>query len=236
MFAGFLNVLAGGGSLLTLPLLIFMGLPPGVANASNRLGIILQNIFAVQGFKSKGVSVFPFAYWVALSACLGALLGSQIAVEIPDGLFNKILAIIMLLVMGVTVFKPGLSTNNIVEDFSKKRVWLSVVLFFFVGVYGGFIQAGVGFIMIAALSLVHSLPMARLNSIKVFVALCYTCVAVVVFIVNDMIRWDYGLTLAFGTAIGGWLTSRWSVTVPDKYVRGFLLVTVTALSIKLWFF
>jgi len=234
--SGFLNVLAGGGSLITLPVLIFMGMPSAVANGTNRLGIFMQNVFAVRGFKSKGVRVFPFAWWVAISACAGALVGALIAVDISDKTFNRILAIIMIGVMLVTVLKPKMATADGLETFSRKRNALSITLFFFIGIYGGFIQAGIGFLKIAALTLVHGLALAKVNSIKVFVALCYTTIALIVFIWMDLIWWQYGLMLAVGNAIGGWFTSRWSVGVPDKYVRAFLLVTVTALAVKLWFF
>ncbi|HAA19189.1 MAG TPA: integrase [Cytophagales bacterium] len=234
--AGFINVIAGGGSLLTLPVLIFLGIPSPVANATNRVGIFFQNVFSVRGFRSKGVSVFPFAYWVAASACLGSVLGSLIAVKIEDDTFNKILAVVMIGVMLLTVFKPGMKTTAEEGLFSPKRNALSIVLYFLLGIYGGFLQAGIGFFLIAVLSLVHHLPMAKINSIKVFVALCYTVVALIVFIINDMIRWEYGLILAVGTALGGWTASRWSVGIPDKYIRYFLLVTVCALAVKLWFF
>ena len=236
IIAGGLNTLAGGGSMLTLPLLIFMGLPSAEANASNRVAIFIQNIFAVRGFKSKGVAVFPYAYWVAISACVGAVLGSMIAADIEDALFNRILAIVMILVMLATVLKPLITAKGGQEIFNRRQNAWSILAFFFVGVYGGFIQAGVGFLMIAALSLIHGLGMAKVNSIKVFVALSYTFFALIVFVINDLIRWEYGLTLAVGNAIGGWFMSRWSVSIPDQYVRGFLLVTVGALAVKLWFF
>lgn len=234
--AGCINTIAGGGSLMTLPLLIFMGIPSSEANATNRLGIFLQNIFAVRGFKSKGVAVFPFAYWVAISASLGSLIGSMIAVDISDGLFNRILALIMIGVVLLTVLKPGLNAEKQVENFSRKSTVKSIVLFFFIGIYGGFIQAGVGFLIIATLSLVHSISMAKVNSIKVFAALSYTTIAIVVFIYHDMIYWEYGLVLAIGTSAGGWFASRWSVTLPDKYIRVFLLVVVSVSAVKLWFF
>lgn len=235
LFAGFINTIAGGGSLITLPLMIFMGLPSAEANASNRVAIFLQNIFSVAGFKSKGVSVFPFAAWVAVSATLGAIVGSMIAVDINDELFNRILAIVMLLVIGITVFNPKFSTKT-EELLTKGNTKTSVVLFFFIGIYGGFIQAGIGFIMIAALTGIHSFNMAKTNSIKVFVALCYTLAALVVFYIDDKIRWEYGLTLAIGNSLGGWIGSRWSVGKSDKFIKLFLIVMVLGLSIKLWFF
>lgn len=235
LFAGFINTIAGGGSLITLPLMIFMGLPSAEANASNRVAIFLQNIFSVAGFKSKGVAVFPFAAWVAVSATLGAIIGSMIAVDIRDEIFNRILAIIMLVVIGFTVFNPKF-TSSVGEKFTKGNIWLSVIVFFFIGIYGGFIQAGIGFIMIAALTGIHGLGMAKTNSIKVFVALCYTVAALVVFYIDGKIRWEYGLTLAIGNATGAWIGSRWSVGKSDKFIKLILIVMVIGLSIKLWFF
>ena len=236
VFAGFLNTVAGGGSLITLPLLIFVGLPGAEANASNRVAILLQNISAVQGFRSKGVQVFPYAFWVAISASIGAIIGAYIAVDIDSELFNKILAIIMVMVILFTVFKSYLIKVVDKEIFNPNRNGLNIVVFFFIGIYGGFIQAGVGFLMIAALTTIHGLGMAKTNSIKVFVALSYTVIALGIFAYKGKILWEYGLILAIGNATGGWIASRWSAGVSDKLIRYILIVTVFALAIKLWFF
>lgn len=235
LFAGFLNTVAGGGSLLTMPLLIFMGLPSAEANATNRVALFIQNIFSVAGFRSKGVSVFPFAIWIAVAASLGALFGSSIAVNLEDAVFNRILAVIMLLVVGLTVFKPK-TKDKAVELLSRSKVWTSVIIFFFIGAYGGFIQAGVGFLIIAALTGIHGFNMAKTNSIKVFVVLCYTFVALIIFWIEGKIKWEYGLSLAVGNALGGWIGSRWSVNKSDQIIRLILIVMVTGLSIKLWFY
>jgi hypothetical protein len=234
-FAGFINSIAGGGSLLTMPLLIFMGLPSSEANGSNRVAILLQNIFSTAGYRSKGVHYFPFALWVALPAVLGAIVGSTIAVDIKDVIFNRILAVVMLLVMGITIFRPKtLALDE--ETLSKKSILTSVIVFFFLGIYGGFIQAGIGFLIIATLTNIHGFSMAKTNSIKVFVILCYTLAAVIVFVINGKVRWEYGLTLAIGHSTGGWIGSRWSVGQSDKLIRYILLVMVFVLSVKLWFF
>lgn len=235
LFAGFINTVAGGGSLLTMPLLIFMGLPSAEANASNRVAILLQNVFSVAGFKSKGVSVFPFAIWLAISASVGAYLGSRIAVDIEDVIFNRILAVVMLVVIGLIVFKPKVK-QQVDEMMSQQKTWVSIVIFFFIGIYGGFIQAGVGFLVIAALTGVHGFNMAKTNSIKVFIILCYTVIALVIFWVEGKIRWEYGLILAIGNATGGWIASRWSVGKSDELIKKILVVMVIGLSIKLWFF
>ena len=97
--AGGINTIAGGGSLLTLPILIFLGLPPNMANGTNRIAILFQNIFTTAGFKSKGVVTFPFSIYVGISALIGSLIGAQIAVDIKGETFNKVLAIIMVVIV-----------------------------------------------------------------------------------------------------------------------------------------
>jgi uncharacterized membrane protein YfcA len=236
MIASFLNVTSGGGSLVSLPILIFMGLPSPIANASNRLGIIGQNIFAVAGFRSKGVHAWPYSLYIALSAFVGAIIGAKISVDLDDELFNRIIAVVMILVVLMTVFKPIKTGELSVERMDRKSVIKGIIVFFFIGIYGGFIQAGVGFLMIAALTSINGFSLVKTNSAKVFVALIYTLSAVAVFIYEDVINWEYGLTLAFGNAIGGWVASRWSVKKGDVWIKRILVVTVTALAIKLWFF
>ncbi len=234
--AGAINVVAGGGSLLTLPVLIFFGLPPTVANGTNRIAIIIQNIFAVKGFKSKGVSAFPFSIYLAISATFGAILGAFIAVDIKGDIFNKILAVIMVLIVIYMVFKPKISTQELIERITGKHFWLGIVVFFFIGIYGGFIQAGVGFLILLALSSINHLSLVKSNAIKVFVALVYSVFAVAIFAYNDLINWQYGLILSIGNASGGWFMSRYSVKKGDGFVKIFLIVMVTAMAIKLWFF
>ncbi len=234
--AGIINTLAGGGSLLTLPLLIFLGLPPNVANGTNRIAILFQNIFTTAGFKSKGIITFPFSIYLGISALIGSLIGSQIAVDINGEIFNKILAIIMVVIVFYMVFKPKTTLLNVVEKTSGKYLWISFVLFFFVGIYGGFIQAGVGFIILLVLSSVNNLSLVKSNAVKVMVVLIYTVASVAVFAYNDKINWQIGLTLAVGNSVGGWFASRWSVNKGDGLVRKFLIVMVIIMAIKLWFF
>ncbi len=235
LIAGFINAVAGGGSLITIPFLIELGLLPTVANATNRVAIVIQNIFAVSGFKSKGVSSFPYSFWLAGVAVIGAFIGARIAVEIDEVLFKKILAIVMLIVIILTIFKPGQKVVT-KERLGIKQQVIGAFTFFFLGIYGGFIQAGVGFLIIAALSSINHFSLAKSNAVKVFVALIYTLAAVVYFAIEGKINWQYGLILSVGNSVGAWLSSRWSVKIGDKYVRWFLIVVVFGMAIKLWFF
>jgi uncharacterized membrane protein YfcA len=236
VIAGFINTMAGGGSLLTLPVMIFMGLPPAVANGTNRVAIILQNISGIAGFKSKGVFVFPYSLWIGLSALVGAIAGAKISVELDDATFNRVIAIVMIGVVITTVFNPFKTGDTSQERMGIKEQIIGIITFFFIGIYGGFIQAGVGFIIMGSLTYINRLNLVKVNSVKVFVVFTYTIAALAVFILEDKINWFYGLTLALGNMTGAWIASRWSVDKGDKWIKRFLIVMVTILAIKLWFF
>ena len=234
--AGLINIVAGGGSLLTLPMLIFMGLSPQVANGTNRIGIIVQNVFAIKGFQSKGVPVTSFSIYLSISALIGSLIGASFAVDIDAELFNKILAGIMVVIVLYLIFKKKTSLTETLEKTTGKHRIYSLIAFFFIGIYGGFIQAGVGFIIIATLSSLTQMSLVKSNAIKVFVVLVYTVAAVVVFALNDSISWPHGLVLAIGTSSGGWTMSRYSVKKGDGFVKVLLILMICIMAIKLWFF
>ena len=233
--AGVINTLAGGGSLLTLPMLIFLGLPPNIANGTNRVAILIQNIFGTAGFKSKGVTAYPFSMYLGIAAMLGSLIGAQIAVDIKGETFNKILAVVMLLVVASMVIKPK-NLQNISERLTGKYLWLGVIAFFFIGIYGGFIQAGTGFFILMALTSINRFSLVKSNAAKTVVVLIYTIAALAVFVYHDKVNWKYGLILSIGNAAGAWIGSRWSVQKGDNLVRVFLMLVVIAMAIKLWFF
>ncbi|WP_445384886.1 sulfite exporter TauE/SafE family protein [Robiginitalea sp. IMCC44478] len=233
---GFINTVAGGASLISLPVLIFLGLPPAVANGTNRVAIVLQTAIAVAGFKSKGVSTFPFNVYLGISALLGSVLGAYIAVDIKGETFNRILAIIMVVVVLIIVFKPKMKVAELQERLSGKYLWLSIIAFFFIGIYGGFINAGIGFVIILFLHYVNRLSLVRANATKVAIVFIYTLAALAVFVLNDKVIWKVGLVLALGNGLGAWFSSRISVSKGDGYIKIFLVGMVIVMAIKLWFF
>lgn len=232
--AGFINTVAGGGSLLTLPLLIFMGLPPAMANGTNRIALAIQNISAIAGFKSKGISSFKYASLLGATSFLGAIVGARVSVELSGELFNRILSVVILLVVISLIFNPVKNAGQHLERLSNKYQAIGAITFFFVGMYGGFIQAGVGFIIMAALTYVNRFTLVKTNSIKVFVVLVYTFAALGVFIYSGMVNWLFGLTLAIGNATGAWIASRMSVDKGDKFVKTFLIIAALGMAVMLW--
>lgn len=233
---GFINTVAGGASLISLPILIFLGLPPSVANGTNRVAIVLQTAIAVAGFKSKGVSTFPFNVYLGLSALVGSVIGAYIAVDIKGETFNRILAIIMVVVVLIIIFKPKVNVAELEERITGKYLWIGMIAFFFIGIYGGFINAGIGFIIILFLHYVNRLSLVRTNATKVAVVFMYTLAALAVFALNDKVIWKVGLVLALGNGLGAWFSSRISVDKGDGYIKIFLIGMVLVMAVKLWFF
>jgi|UniRef100_UPI0040479DAC uncharacterized protein len=234
--AGFINTLAGGGSLLTLPLLIFMGLPPSVANGTNRIGIVLQMLAGTAGFKSKGVITFPFSIYLGIAALLGAVLGAQIAIDIKGETFTKILSFVMIAVVLIIVYKPKLQLQQLAERTTGKHLWISCIAFFLFGIYGGFLNAGLGFILILFLHHFNRFSLVKSNATKAVVIVIYMSAALGIFIFNDKIDWAMGLTMAIGTSLGGWVASRYSVKKGDGFIKVFLVIAVSFMAVKLWFF
>ncbi|MEM9078653.1 MAG: sulfite exporter TauE/SafE family protein [Bacteroidota bacterium] len=233
---GFINTIAGGGSLLSLPTLIFIGLPPAVANGTNRVAIVIQTALATAGFKSKGVSTYPFSLYLGISAFLGSIIGAQIAVDVDGEAFNRILAMVMIAVVLIIIFKPKMKLEEMEERLTGKYLWLGIVVFFFFGIYGGFINAGLGFLMILFMHFVNRMNLVRVNATKVMVVFIYMLSALAVFALNDKVNWKLGFILAIGNGSGAWVASRFSVKKGDGFIKTFLVVMVIAMAIKLWFF
>lgn len=235
--AGFLNTVAGGGSLISLPVLIFLGLPGSVANATNRVAIMAQNVFAVTGFNSKGVKLpLPYSLFLAAASLAGGFIGAQLAVDIRDALFNRILAIIMILVVLSIALEKRLHYRQQTERLTVPSQIAGILAFLLLGIYGGFIQAGIGFLVIAALTHINHFSLVKTNYIKVFAALLYTGISIIVFALENKIAWLTGLVLAIGQGFGGWYASRWSVDKGDVWIRRIMVVAVIILAIKLWLF
>lgn len=232
---GFFNTIAGGGSLLTLPMLIFMGLPPVVANATNRVGILCQNISANVGFYKKGVRDYDLSMPLGIAALIGAFIGAQFALKIPAALFNKILAGVMIMVSTIILIDPMKRFYKGEANLSKQRRIISFITYFFIGIYGGFIQAGIGFLTIASLSIIHGLDLVRCNAIKVMVALFYAGISVAVFAFAGVIYWKYAIVLAAGTSIGGGISSRMSVTKGHAWIKKMLVPIIIIMAIRLLF-
>ncbi len=225
--AGTLNVLAGGGSFLTLPLLIWIGLPPTVANATNRVGILAQNVGAVWSFDRHGVLERSSWAWAALPACAGAAFGVWAALRVGDAAFQRSLAVIMIVVTLWTLWDPGSRLGGR----RVGRAWVAAG-FLLAGFYGGYVQAGVGF-LILALTTLAGLDLVRGNAVKVLCILAFTVLALTLFAVEGKVRWGAGSVLALGTLIGGQLGVRLTVRRGHRWLRLVVSATVVLFALRL---
>jgi uncharacterized membrane protein YfcA len=231
--AGTLNVIAGGGSFLTLPILIFLGLPPNAANYTNRIGILLQNVGAVWSFHQRRVLDWRFFRWAALPATAGGLVGATGALIISDDAFRRVLAFLMVVVTLWTLWDPLRRHRSQPRSVETMRVAPVAAAFFAVGIYGGFVQAGVGFFLLAATTLA-GLDLVKGNAVKVLCALSFTALSLALFAWQGTIYWAHGLILAAGTLLGGQLGVRLTVLKGHRWIKGVVTVTVILFAVKLW--
>lgn len=236
--AGFVNTVGGGGSLISLPVLIFMGLPSAVANGTNRIALMVQSLVAIGYFRQKGFFYPKLSIYLAIPAVFGSIVGAKFAIALTDEMFNTILAVVMIVVTILIIWRPEkkfLKTKQEEEEgnYSRNRMAMAGLAFFGVGFYGGFIQAGVGFIIIAALALITGMSLVKINSLKVFVTAVYILASLLVFVYSGKVDWLLGIALAAGNAVGAYLGSVFTVHKGDKWIRVFLVVSVLILSGKL---
>ncbi len=232
--AGVINVIAGGGSFLTLPVLMFHGLPAGVANATNRVAVLLQNVPAVWSFERHGVLDRRWLLRAAVPATAGSLLGTWLALLVSDEAFRRILAFLMVAITLWTL-RPGAgSVRSNPREGSSRRALSFGAIFFAVGIYGGFIQAGVGFFFLAATT-AAGLDLVRGNAVKVLSVLCLTLLSLAIFAWNGRVLWLPGAVLGAGSALGGLWGARLTVLKGHRWVRGVVLAAIVLFALKLWF-
>lgn len=228
--AAFINVNSGGGSSLTLPPLIFLGLDASVANGTNRVAIIFQNVSAVYSFKKEKYYELKNSLILSLLSLPGAIAGAIFAVRISNEAFEKVLGIIMILLI-ITMIIPQKREKKISDDFKVNwKLFLSMIA---IGFYGGFLQIGVGFIIMALLHNALKLDLIRVNMDKVFVVFVFTIPALLVFILTNNVNWFYGLSLSAGNAFGGWWGAKLSVKKGEELIKAVLIVSIFIMAMKL---
>lgn len=233
--SGFLNVMAGGGSLLSVPVMVFMGMPGPVANGTNRIAILAQNITAIITFARRGFSDFRLSLSLAACAVPGAAAGAMLGTQLDGVWFNRALAIIMIGVMLIMHFDRGAAAGGERHAPTRRQLLAGHLLMVGAGFWGGFIQIGVGFIIMPILNRVMGLDLVRTNMHKVFIIGVYTLIALFVFASQVELLWAMGLALALGNSLGGYLGAHFTVQKGEKLIRIILNIVLIAFIIKLLF-
>ncbi|OIO63332.1 MAG: hypothetical protein AUJ47_06210 [Candidatus Marinimicrobia bacterium CG1_02_48_14] len=231
--AGFFNILAGGGSFLTLPLLIFLGLPPNIANGTNRLAILMQNVIAVGRFKQLNYHPGHFSFIAGSFTLPGAILGTWLATQVSNTQFKTSLAIIMLVMTIFTLVMTNREKSDTITPDEYTGGWrVAGPVYFLIGIYGGYIQAGIGFLIIAVI-LWQGLNLVHGNAVKLTIITLFTAVSLIIFAFNNQVNWVAGLLLGVGNIMGGLLGAQVSVKKGHAFIKKTISIAVIIFAVKL---
>lgn len=226
LLVGFINTLAGGGTVISLSVFMFMGLPIDIANGTNRIAVIFQNITSTYAFHQKKVMNFRKGMALAVPTAIGSIIGAQMAVDLDQDLFRKAIAVVMIVMVVFMIFKPQRFLKGNVELQNKKVNWVTWLIFFLIGVYGGLFHVGVGYFLLAAIVLGSGFDLVHANALKVLIVLVYSVFALVVFVLNDSVNWSIGLIHSIGNVIGAWIASHIAVEKGANFVRWIIIVVI----------
>ena len=232
LIAGVINVLAGGGTLITLPALIFLGLPETTANGTVRLAILAQNLTALSHYHRQGAIPWaPFKRW-AFPVLLGAALGAWTGTHISDAVFRPFLiAVILAVGLGVALRPERFFSGPPLAE--KVPSSVLAIIMVAVGFHGGFIQAGVGYLLLGSLTLLGGLSLVKANVLKLGFVTLYTPLALVLFAMEGKVDWVSGAVLALSQALGGYLGANAALQKGDLLIRRTLLLAVALAALKL---
>jgi uncharacterized membrane protein YfcA len=233
--SGLVNVVAGGGSFLTLPVLIFLGLPAGEANATNRVAILTQNLGAVVSFQRDRVLEWRRAADMVVPALLGSAAGTWAALQVADRDFRRILSFLMVAVTLWTLWWDARRRRGDTGAAPPARLgaWGVRAAFVVVGLYGGFVQAGVGFLVLAVTTLA-GFDLVRGNALKVLSVLALTVLSLALFAAAGRVRWAPGLVLGAGSLLGSVVGARLTVAKGHAWIQGVVVATVVVFAVALW--
>ncbi len=226
LMVGFINTLAGGGSIISLSVLMMLGLPAPIANGTNRIAIAIQTATATASFRQQKVLPLRKSILLAIPAIVGSLIGAWIAVDINEGILEKAIGVIMLIMLVFIFYKPQKYIYGRAEIVEKPLNWKSYLIFFLIGIYGGFIHMGVGYFLLMGIVVGAGFDLVKGNAVKVFIVLLYTPFTLLVFLFNNQVNWKYGLILAIGNVVGAFVASRLAVSKGVVFVKWVIVIVV----------
>ena len=234
ILVGFINTLAGGGTVISLSVFMFFGLPPLVANGTNRIAIIFQNATAVAYFQKNKLIDWQKIFRFAVPVITGSLTGAAIAGVISNKLFLYIFAGVVILFGIAMLFNPDRFIHEKKDLVKRKVSVLQYFIYFLIGIYGGFVHVGIGYMFLAALVLMNGYDLLKANVFKNVLVLCYVPFSVFVFALQGNICWTYGLVHAIGNIIGAWLAARLAIKKGAPFIRYIMLILIVIVILQMF--
>lgn len=234
VLATIVNVIAGGGGMIVLPALMALGLPADVANGTYRLGVVTQSIAGTAAFKREGKLETGSVVPILIPTTVGAAAGALLATWVPREQLKPIMLVTMIVMAALIVFRKQTLIPPEGPSLTPTEAPRSYVGLFLAGVYGGFIQAGVGFLLLGVLvgTLRHDL--IRANALKLVVTLAFGMVALGIFAWAGLVSWTPAVVLAAASIVGARLGVRLILKVPADGLRWFVFACVVATCIVAW--
>jgi len=226
ILAGFVNTLAGGGSIITLSLLMFFGLDANVANGTNRLAIIFQGLTSSETFRAHKMLDLNKGRLPVFAATAGSLAGAWVAVDLNREVIEKAIAFVMIAMLFFLFYKPSHWLKGNPLRYGQPHGIADIALYALIGFYGGFIQVGIGYLLLAGLVLRSGYDLVKANALKVFITFVYSPFAFMIFVWNNQVDWAFGGVLAAGAALGAWVASRMAVKKGAGFVRWVMVVMI----------
>lgn len=231
---GFINTLAGSGTIISYSVFMALGLPATYANGTIRIGVILQTLASSIIFKKNTVLDLKKGLKVAFSTVIGSIIGAQVAVNIDPDIFKYFVGGVMLLMLVFLFLKPNQWIEGRQNQSIKINPYLEQAIYLCIGFYGGFIHIGVGFFLLAALVLISGYDLLRANALKVFLVMLYSPFALIIYIYNDQVHYAIALITAIGNMGGGILASKLAISWGTKFIHWFLLLIIILFTAKVF--
>ncbi len=234
IFVGFINTLSAGGTVISIALFLALGMPASSANATNRIQVFIQSFSATLMFKQKKLIDTKKTIRLAIPTMIGALVGSILASLITQNLFSYFMGGILLIMIVFLLYKPKALFEDNPEKINKPLSFINYLTFFAIGIYGGFIQVGTGYFLIAASSMMLGYDIIKTNAIKVSIMFFYTLVAMIVFFFDSQVYWAYGLLHSLGGILGSWIATKFALKKGANFVRWVIIIVIILTALNLF--
>ena len=226
IFVGFINTLSGGGSVISLSLLVILGLPAGIANGTNRISIFFQTLSSVGSFTKQKMFTDLKPVWLGIPATIGSILGAYLAIDVHQKVIEIAMIAAMIMMSFFLFYKPSKWLKENPGLLQKKLRWWQFLIFFFVGFYGGFIQVGVGYFLLMALVLGTGYDLVKANAVKNLIVFFYAIFALAVFMISGKVNYMFGLLLSAGSVIGALIASYFAVKKGASFIRAVIVLSI----------
>jgi uncharacterized protein len=240
VIAGAINSIAGGGTLLTFPALLWFGVAPVTANATNTLALFFGTSGSIFSLRHHTAAIKPWLKWLLPISILGGWLGSLLLTHSSERIFATLVPFLILLATLVFIgqnflrraagFPPGETPHP-----HRRSLWLVMCLQLIIAIYGGYFGAGIGILMLASMGMLGLRDLHQMNALKNVLAGVINCVAALWFVATGLIDWPRAAVMTVGAIIGYFIGAHYSQRVPERFVRRTVVaIGLSIAAVEFW--